>query len=87
MLSRVLFRSRACSTELVANNLLPIQKDFFLSLLSETRFQSLSSLLLNRIDLFMIQMRKNEMFSHSGVFANLADENCVIRTVIFRELL
>ena len=79
MLSRVLFRSRACSTELVANNLLPIQKDFFSSLLSETRFQSLSSLLLNRIDLFMIQMRKNEMFSHSGVFANLADENCVIR--------
>ena len=29
MLSRVLFQSRACSTELVANNLIPIQKDFF----------------------------------------------------------
>ena len=26
----------------------------------------------------MIQMRKNEMFSHSRVFANLADENSVI---------
>ena len=26
----------------------------------------------------MIQMTKNEMFSHSGVFANLADENSVI---------
>ena len=78
MLSRVLFRSRACSTELVANNLLLIQKDFFLSFLFETSSQSLSSLLLDRIDLFMIQMTKNEMFSHSGVFANLADENCVI---------
>ena len=78
MLSRVLFRFRACSSEQVANNLLLIQKNFFLSFLSETSSQSLLSLLLHRIDLFMIQMTKNEMFSHSGVFANLADENSVI---------
>ena len=78
MLSRVLFRFRACSSEQVANNLLLIQKNSFLSFLSETSSQSHSSLLLNRIDLIMIQMTKNEMFSHSGVFPNLADENSVI---------
>ena len=52
-----------------------LTEGFFLKFSVRNKFSEPIIALLKRVDLLMIQMTKNEMFSHCGVFPNLADED------------